>query len=78
MDGQMFGDIVSGGLRGMFKTMGCLITLIFLIGGVAVVLGIYAFSCDTKTIKVKERPIITWELKAKGQKVDTIWIYKFK
>lgn len=32
---------------------------------------------DKKTFKTTEKPSISWELKAKGQKVDTIWIYKF-
>jgi hypothetical protein len=32
---------------------------------------------DNETIKTTSKPKITWELKAHGQKVDTIWIYKF-
>jgi Tfp pilus assembly protein PilO len=30
------------------------------------------------TIKTQTKPEITWELKAAKQKVDTVWIYKFK
>ena len=29
-------------------------------------------------IKTQTKPEITWELKADKQKVDTVWIYKFK
>lgn len=36
------------------------------------------FFVDRHTIKTQVRPTITWELKAKGQKVDTVWVYKFK
>ncbi len=36
------------------------------------------FFFDKKVIKTQVKPAITWELKAKGQKVDTVWVYKFK
>lgn len=32
---------------------------------------------NRKTIKTKNKPKVTWELQARGQKVDTVWIYKF-
>lgn len=36
------------------------------------------FIADHKVFKTQKPPVITWELKAKGQSVDTIWIYTFK
>jgi ABC-type phosphate transport system permease subunit len=36
------------------------------------------FFANKKTFKTLEKPEITWELKAKGKTVDTVWIYKFK
>lgn len=66
---------IGEGLEFIFKGF-----VFFLI--VAVILGIYSiyvtFFKDNKTIKTKEHPTVTWELKAKGQKVDTVWVYKFK
>lgn len=36
------------------------------------------FFRDNKIFKSKEKPIITWELKTNGKKIDTVYIYKFK
>ena len=35
------------------------------------------FSHSSNKFKTNVKPKITWELKASGQKVDTIWIYEF-
>jgi hypothetical protein len=47
-----------------------------------IILAIYSiyslFFIDRKTIKCTEKPKITYEFKAKGQKIDTVWVYKFK
>jgi hypothetical protein len=47
---------------------------------VIVLFGYFLFTVfkDKKTIKCTEKPSITYEFKAKGQKIDTVWIYKFK
>lgn len=59
-----------------------LITLIRILFVAVIILGMYSiyalFFKDNKTIKSTEKPSVTYEFKAKGQKVDTIWIYKFK
>lgn len=40
---------------------------------------VYAFFFkNNKIVKTAEKPSITWELKARKQKVDTIFIYTFK
>lgn len=36
------------------------------------------FFVDRNTIKCKEKPTISYEFKAEGKKIDTVWIYKFK
>lgn len=62
--------------------LGALVMLAF-IAVIIAILGIGyfcydVFFTDKKTFKTETKPAITWELKAKGQKVDTVWIYKFK
>lgn len=39
---------------------------------------IYSMFSEKSTFKTKSKPVITWELKAKGQTIDTVWIYTFK
>ena len=58
----------------------------FKIGFIAIVLtivfGVYIFVdkafINHKTFKTKSKPTISWELKANEQKVDSVWVYKFK
>jgi hypothetical protein len=45
------------------------------LGGISLV---GSLTRNNKTIETQTKPTITWELKARGQKIDTIWIYKFK
>jgi H+/gluconate symporter-like permease len=69
MNGQMFNGIGTMLLIGLIA-MVC-----------TVVFGIYIIAdllSPKKEFKTKEKPNITWELQAKGQSVDTVWIYKFK
>jgi len=53
--------------------------------GVLIILGLVGFifyqSSNKQSkyiIETKIPPIITWKLEAKGQRVDTIWVYNFK
>lgn len=71
MVGSSFGE----GLENLFSFLAwCFVA--------AIVFGIYfvydVFFKSTTTVKTEEKPSITWELKARGQKLDTVWIYKFK
>jgi Tfp pilus assembly protein PilO len=64
-------------LAEIFKTAVILIIILFAL----VVLGLgYFIKNEIKEdiIKTQTKPEITWELKADKQKVDTVWIYKFK
>lgn len=38
---------------------------------------LYSFFKSHNVVKTNKPPAITWELKAKGQKIDTTWIYTF-
>lgn len=59
-----------------------LVTLLKILFVAVIILAIYSiyslFFKDSKTIKCTEKPSVTYEFKAKGQKVDTVWIYKFR
>lgn len=59
-----------------------LITLLKILFVSVIILGIYfVYSLlfkNNKTIKCTEKPSITYEFKAKGQRIDTVWIYKFR
>ena len=64
-------------LADIFKAAIVLIVILFAL----VMLGLgYVIKNEVKenTIKTQTKPEITWELKADKQKVDTVWIYKFK
>jgi len=64
-------------LADIFKAAIVLIIILFAL----VMLGLgYVIKNEVKenTIKTQTKPEITWELKADKQKVDTVWIYKFK
>ena len=64
-------------LADIFKAAIVLIIILFAL----VMLGLgYVIKNEVKenTIKTQTKPEITWELKANNQKVDTVWIYKFK
>ena len=45
------------------------------LGGISLV---GSLTRNDKRIETQSKPTITWELKARGQKIDTIWIYNFK
>lgn len=68
-------DGIASGLDIIFKGF-----ILFFV--VAVILGFYSiyvtFIKDNNTFETKTKPEITWKLEAKGQTVDTIWIYNFK
>lgn len=67
------------GLGNFFQALINLLVICFVVAVLGLFYFCYSFFFkDDKTIKTKERPTITWELKAQGQSVDTIWIYKFK
>lgn len=71
--------MVGGGMMdgvGTLLVTGMIAIILVVVMGIAGVL--YWIFGDHKTFKTKEKPAISWELKAKGQNIDTIWVYKFK
>lgn len=49
----------------------------FIAAAIFGVYSLYSFFKSNNVIKTNKPPTITWELKAKGHKIDTIWIYTF-
>jgi hypothetical protein len=70
----MIGDAIGSFFNGILTLLAVFFILTLLGAGYF----IFSLFQDHKTIKTKEKPAITWELKAKGQTVSTVWIYKFK
>lgn len=67
---------------GFGNGLGCLFWAA-IIGTILSILGIVyflynVFIAEHKTFKTTGKPAITWELKAHGKTVDTVWIYTFK
>lgn len=67
-----------GDIGGFFNGILTLLTVFFILTLLGAGYFVFNLFQDHKTIKTEEKPAITWELKAKGQTVDTVWIYKFK
>lgn len=61
-------------LRPLFRLAMGIIIFVCVIAGILTTMVIRA---RVYGIKTTTKPKITWELKADGQKVDTVWIYKF-
>lgn len=69
----MDGSIIGAGLNTLFN--------MFIAFVILAILGVAYFSYSvfkTKEIRTTTKPTISWELKSKGQTVDTVWIYKFE
>jgi hypothetical protein len=76
MDGEFFGEMVRDIGSGFSKLLKIL--LLLTITCVGFITFFLVKSCENTSIKeTKKKPAITWKLEAKGQKIDTIWIYKF-
>lgn len=78
MDGSFVGALVSDFYSGFARTaLLAFIGFILLFGSVGFM--VYHFTTtDHKKFKTQFKPTISWELKARGQSVDTVWIYQFK
>lgn len=67
---------------GIGSMLNGLMTLIAVFGIGLLSCGIFLIvhftTVNHKQFKTTTPPVITWELKAHGQKVDTVWVYKFK
>lgn len=68
----------------MFDNIGEGINQLFKFGLIcfiaAVIFGaysLYSWFKSTNIVKTHKPPTISWELKAKGHKIDTIWVYTF-